>query len=164
VPAEPGATGHGGLGPRLARQVRHLSRQQQLAGMAGVSRQALSAVESGKSDPSLRVALAIARALELSVEEAFGPSAPAAAISAQPVARLGEAGSRVALGSVAGTFVALPLTGAAVANAGFRPAAGLVDGSGAGQSLLVPTRPVGRRGVLVCSARSGRSGSRARPL
>ena len=40
--------------------------------MAGVSRQAVSAVESGLSDPSLRVALALARALGLTVEEMFG--------------------------------------------------------------------------------------------
>ena len=45
---------------RLARQARGLS-QQQLAGMAAVTRQAVSAVESGHSDPSLRVALALAR-------------------------------------------------------------------------------------------------------
>ena len=56
---------------RLARQARGFS-QQQLAGMAGVSRQAVSAVESGLSDPSLRVALALARALGLTVEEMFG--------------------------------------------------------------------------------------------
>ncbi len=47
--------------------------QQQLATMAGVSRQAVSAVESGLSDPSLRVALALSRALGLTVEEVFGP-------------------------------------------------------------------------------------------
>ncbi len=35
---------------RLARQARGLS-QQQLAGVAGVTRQAVSAVESGHSDP-----------------------------------------------------------------------------------------------------------------
>jgi DNA-binding XRE family transcriptional regulator len=37
--------------------------------MAGVSRQAVSAVES---DPSLRVALALARALGMTIEELFG--------------------------------------------------------------------------------------------
>ena len=40
--------------------------------MAGVSRQAVSAVESGQSDPSLRVALALAQALGMTVEELFG--------------------------------------------------------------------------------------------
>ena len=61
-----------GANLRLARQARGFS-QQQLASMAGVSRQAVSAVESGHSDPSLRVALALAQALGLSVEELFGP-------------------------------------------------------------------------------------------
>src|SRR5260370_1099765 len=59
------AAGRGpGAGPalRAARQARGYS-QQQLAGMAGVSRQAAAAVEAGHSDPSLRVALALARAL-----------------------------------------------------------------------------------------------------
>ena len=51
-----------GIRLRLARQTRGLS-QQQLAGMAAVTRQAVSAVESGHSDPSLRVALALASAL-----------------------------------------------------------------------------------------------------
>ncbi len=45
---------------RLARQARGFS-QQQVASMAGVSRQAISAVESGVSDPSLQVALVLAR-------------------------------------------------------------------------------------------------------
>jgi len=56
---------------RLARQARGFS-QQQVAEMAGVSRQAISAVESGVSDPSLRVAIALTRALGLTVEELFG--------------------------------------------------------------------------------------------
>jgi len=60
---------------RLARLARGFS-QQQLAGMAGVSRQAVSAIESGLSDPSLRVALALARALGMTVEEMFGPGSP----------------------------------------------------------------------------------------
>ncbi len=58
----------GGPRLRLARQARGFS-QQQLASMAGVSRQAVSAVESGLSDPSLRVALALAQALGMTVDE-----------------------------------------------------------------------------------------------
>jgi putative molybdopterin biosynthesis protein len=58
--------GENGLRLRVARQARGFS-QQQLATMAGVSRQAVSAVESGLSDPSLRVALALAQALGLTV-------------------------------------------------------------------------------------------------
>jgi putative molybdopterin biosynthesis protein len=93
---------------RLARQARGLS-QQQLAGMAAVTRQAVSAVESGHSDPSLRVALALSRALGLTVEELFGPGDPADPVLARPVAPVGGEGSRVALATVGDTFVALPL-------------------------------------------------------
>jgi putative molybdopterin biosynthesis protein len=117
----PGATG---AGLRLARQARGFS-QQQLAGMAGVSRQAVSAVESGHSDPSLRVALALAAALGLSVEELFGPGEPAAPVTAASVAPLTERGERVILAAVGERFVALPLRGDAGAGLGFLPAGGL---------------------------------------
>ncbi|MGO9164822.1 MAG: substrate-binding domain-containing protein, partial [Streptosporangiaceae bacterium] len=137
--AAPGASG---LRLRLARQARGYS-QQQLAGMAGVSRQAVSAVESGLSDPSLRVALALARALGVGVEELFGPGAPAPAVPARPVAPLGPPGSRLALAQMGDDLVALPLAGAAVANAGFSPAGGLVAGDpGTGREGAVPSRPV----------------------
>jgi transcriptional regulator with XRE-family HTH domain len=95
---------------RLARQARGYS-QQQLAGMAGVTRQAVSAVESGLSDPSLRAALGLARALGMTVEEVFGPSAPAATVTARPVAPLGDEGGRVTLAPVNDGFVAMPRPG-----------------------------------------------------
>jgi putative molybdopterin biosynthesis protein len=110
---------------RLARQARGLS-QQQLAGMAAVTRQAVSAVEAGHSDPSLRVALVLARALGMTVEELFGPGHPADPVLAQPVAPLGGEGSRVALATVGDTFVALPLRADTAGRAGFGPAGGLV--------------------------------------
>jgi putative molybdopterin biosynthesis protein len=129
---EPAARGSGtvsggsGTGLRLARQARGFS-QQQLAGMAGVSRQAVSAVESGVSDPSLRVALALAHALGLTVEELFGPGSPAPLVAASPLAPLGTAGGRVALAPVGDIFVALPLSGATATRAGFLPAGGRAD-------------------------------------
>ena len=125
---------------RLARQARGLS-QQQLAGMAAVTRQAVSAVESGHSDPSLRVALALSRALGLTVEELFGPGDPADPVLAQPVASAGGEGSRVALATVGDTFVALPLNADTLARAGFGQAGGLV----VGQELhgdVVAVRPI----------------------
>jgi putative molybdopterin biosynthesis protein len=127
--------GSGGSGTvlRLARQARGFS-QQQLAGMAGVSRQAVSAVESGLSDPSLRVALALARALGMTVEEVFGPAIPASAVTARPVAPLDDEAGRVSLAPIGDAFVALPLSGASVSRAGFLPAGGLAfgaDGDGA---------------------------------
>ncbi len=77
---------------RLARQARGLS-QQQLAGVAGVTRQAVSAVESGHSDPSLRVAFGLARALGMTIEELFGPGDLGDPVLAQPVGPAAPAGA-----------------------------------------------------------------------
>ena len=90
--------GRGGSGARLrmARQMRGFS-QQQLAGMAGVSRQAVSSVEAGHSDPSLRVALALAAALGMTVEELFGRAETPPPVTVRPVAPLGQPGARVSL-------------------------------------------------------------------
>ena len=126
---------------RLARQARGYS-QQQLAGMAGVSRQAVSAVESGLSDPSLRVALALGRALGMTVEEMFGPDSPVTPVTARPVAPLGGEGARVMLAPMGDEFVALPLAGASVSRAGFLPAGGLACGSDeAGEPAVQPIGP-----------------------
>ena len=125
-----GTTGGGpgardaGMRLRLARQARGYS-QQQLAGMAGVSRQAVSAVEAGHSDPSLRVALALARALGAGVEELFGPSEPQPEVQARQVAPAGPAGARVTLAPVGDAFVALPLAGPTATRSGFLPAGGV---------------------------------------
>jgi putative molybdopterin biosynthesis protein len=125
------APGGTGTDLRLARQARGFS-QQQLASMAGVSRQAVSAVESGHSDPSLRVALTLARALGLSVEELFGPRERAAPVTATSIAPLAARGERVALAPVGDRFVALPLRGDTGAVLGFLPAGGLVLSPGTG--------------------------------
>ena len=131
---------------RLARQARGFS-QQHLAGMADVSRQAVSAVESGHSDPSLRVALALAQALGMTVEELFGPGDLAQPVPAVPVAPLiGQA--RVALAPVGDQFIALPLRGDASAGLGFVPAGGLAITTG---GPAVPAAP----GGAVPAARGG---------
>jgi putative molybdopterin biosynthesis protein len=119
--------GSTGLRLRLARQARGFS-QLQLAGMAGVSRQAVSAVEAGLSDPSLRVALALSRALGMTVEELFGPAMTEPAVPARQLAPTGPAGARVSLAPVGDALVALPLSGATVTRAGFSPAGGRVTG------------------------------------
>ena len=116
-------TGTAGPRLRLARQARGFS-QQQLAGMAGVSRQAVSAVEAGHSDPSLRVAFAIAQALGMTVEEVFGPADLAPPVAAIPVAPPDGPGGRVLLAPVGDRFVALPLRGDAAAGMGFVAAGG----------------------------------------
>ena len=134
------SAGGSGTVLRLARQARGFS-QQQLAGMAGVSRQAVSAVESGLSDPSLRVALALARALGMTVEEVFGPAIPASAVTARPVAPIDDEAARVALAPMGDEFVALPLSGSSVSRAGFLPAGGLAFGTEGEEAHLV--QPIG---------------------
>jgi putative molybdopterin biosynthesis protein len=135
--------GGSGMVLRLARQARGFS-QQQLAGMAGVSRQAVSAVESGLSDPSLRVALALARALGMTVEEVFGPGSPAAPVTARPVAPLGDESARVALAPLGDEFVALPLSGSSASRAGFLPAGGLAFGTErTARTVERSVRPIG---------------------
>ena len=145
----------------MARQTRGFS-QQQLAGMAGVSRQAVSAVESGHSDPSLRVALALAQALGMSVEELFGPGEPTAPVTAVSVAPLSGRGAsaepgaakpgaepargvRVMLAPVGDRFVALPLRGDTGVGLGFLPAGGLAERGGRTPPPVAPpvAPPVG---------------------
>ncbi len=142
-PATPGPARPepGGARLRMLRQARGYS-QQQLAGMAGVSRQAVSAVEAGHSDPSLRVALALASALGVTVEELFGPGVPAPVVGARPVAPLGEEGARVTLAQVGDSFVALPLAADSAIRAGFLPAGGLVA-MPSGPAPATPVRPLG---------------------
>ena len=133
------AAGAAGARLKLARQARGYS-QLQLAGMAGVSRQAVSAVEAGLSDPSLRVALALSRALGMTVEELFGPATAEPVVRARPLAPLGPEGARVSLAPVGDTLVALPLTGANVTRAGFSPAGGRAVGADK-VTPLGPPRP-----------------------
>jgi molybdate-binding protein/DNA-binding XRE family transcriptional regulator len=151
---------------RLARQARGYS-QQQLAGMAGVSRQAVSAVESGHSDPSLRAALALAQALGMTVEELFGPGEPAPSLQAIPVAPPGAPGSRAVLAAVGESFTALPLAGDSATRAGFLPAGGIIagrpdpggpgqtsqaGGAGAAGEPGVAVRPIGPPGPALVVA------------
>ena len=146
---------------RVARQARGLS-QQQLAGMAGVSRQAVSAVESGQSDPSLRVALALAQALGMTVDELFGIEGAVPTVTARlvgpdrggdPIAGTGDPGlakARVTLAPIGESFVALPLAGPTVGRAGFLPAGGLIVAADPDPTSTVSVRPIGpQRPTLV---------------
>jgi putative molybdopterin biosynthesis protein len=137
-----GQDGRQGSGARLrfARQARGFS-QQQLAGMAGVSRQAVSSVEAGHSDPSLRVALALTRALGITVEELFGPGEAPPPVMAQPVAPLGPPGARVALAPMGDSFVALPLEGDQGTQPGFASAGGVVAARDGEVLPIGPPRP-----------------------
>ncbi|MFZ1120442.1 MAG: helix-turn-helix domain-containing protein, partial [Candidatus Binataceae bacterium] len=67
---------HSGAMVRRARTARGLT-QDELARRAGLSRQALGAIESGAYQPGVGAALALARELDHSVEALFGrPAEP----------------------------------------------------------------------------------------
>lgn len=55
---------------RNVRKEQHLS-QEQLAQLAGVSRQTIWEIERGEGNPSVRVALQLCRALQKPLEELF---------------------------------------------------------------------------------------------
>ena len=127
---------------RLTRRARGFS-QQQLADMARVSRQAVSKVEAGESDPSLRVALALASALGMTVEELFGEGDPVVPVAAVPVAPLGGMGARVTLAPVMDRYVAPPLRGGTASRSGFLPAGGLLADTGGARGKSRQVRPIG---------------------
>jgi molybdate-binding protein/DNA-binding XRE family transcriptional regulator len=111
--------------------------------MAGVSRQAISHLESGSSEPSLRLAIALSHALGLTVEELFGTDDTVVSVAARQVAPLGGEGARVSLALMGDGHVALPLRGATVTRAGFLPAGGLVTKPGKDQGRQTRTvRPI----------------------
>ena len=158
--------GGSGMRLRLARQARGFS-QQQLAGMAAVSRQAVSAVEAGHSDPSLRVALAVARALGTTVEELFGPGELPPPVDALLVAPLGSEGARVTLAPMGEAFVALPLAGATATRAGFLPAGGVAGGPVTGQPATgrpVAARPASSAGGQAASSAGGQAARQVRQV
>jgi DNA-binding XRE family transcriptional regulator len=112
--------------------------------MAGVSRQAISAVESGVSDPSLQVALVLARVLGMTIEELFGRDDLAVPVVATPVAPLGDTGARVTLAAMEDRYVALPLRGAPLSRGGFLPAGGVVaEDDRSRKRMSRKVRPVG---------------------
>src|ERR1035441_4087838 len=108
---------------------------------------ALGPVAAGLPQPG-GVALRLAGALGVTVEELFGPGSPPPAVAAQPVAPLGGPGSRVALAPLGESFVALPLSGDSATRAGFQPAGGLVAG-GLVAARTTAARPEGPQHAMV---------------
>jgi molybdate-binding protein/DNA-binding XRE family transcriptional regulator len=116
---------------RLTRLARGHS-QGDLARAAGITRQAISGIESGRWSPSLDVALSLAHALETTVEDLFGEAVEAPPVvgrlavrSARPSSA--DATRRVLLSEVAGEIVAFPLSQDASLVPGFVPAIGVVN-------------------------------------
>src|SRR5216684_2551232 len=98
-------------GLRRARQKSGFT-QGELAGRAGISRQTLSILESGRGQPSTVVALRLARVLRCRVEELFWLREEGGVLRAE-LASAGERrrapSPRALVGSVAGRWVAHPL-------------------------------------------------------
>lgn len=116
---------------RLTRLARGHS-QGDLARSAGVTRQAISGIESGRWSPSLEVALCLARALESSVEDLFGEAAEAPSVTGRLAVRPGRQHSsttprRLLLSDVAGNTIAFPLSRDSSLAPGFLPALGVVS-------------------------------------
>jgi putative molybdopterin biosynthesis protein len=109
---------------RLARMRKGIS-QAELAREAQVSRQALSAMETGRYQPSVQIALRLSRALGDSVESLFGEAGPQTIKASLAPARdsAGGIGTRVTLSRVGGRLVAVPQE---VASLSLAPAGGLV--------------------------------------
>jgi len=97
---------------REARAAAGLS-QAELAQRAGISRQALGAIEAGTYQPGVTVAIALARELGQSVEALFGAvptyTFESATWIGDKVHRVATPGERVALSHVNGRIVATPL-------------------------------------------------------
>lgn len=116
--------------------------QSDLARRAGISRQALSAIESGTYQPSVGVALALARELDENVERLFGGEGEVEHISAVwtgggDAARVSMAKARVALGRVGGRLVAVPQ---AVAGLRLAAASGIVERASRGRAEVAALR------------------------
>src|SRR5579859_3441808 len=93
-------------GVRRLRAARGIG-QGELARLAGISRQALGSIESGRSDPSTTIALSLSGALGCSVEELFfADSGPFEVRRARPLSSLSHPSQRVALGQVEGRWIA----------------------------------------------------------
>ncbi len=112
--------------------------QAELAARAGVSRQLIAAVESGRNTPAVDAALRLTRALGTTVEELFAEHAP------DVVGALGDQlhdGAALRVGRVGDQLVAAELPDHGVAGAAWGKADGVLDG---GRLRLFPgASPVG---------------------
>jgi putative molybdopterin biosynthesis protein len=117
---------------RAIREARGIS-QAALADAASLSRQSVSAIETGRATPAVDVALRIARALECRVEDLFASPAQAA-LEVEPASP--ALGARVALARVAGRWVAHPLQRTELRAA----ADGLVESVAAKRAAVTPLR------------------------
>ena len=110
--------------------------QGELAARAGVTRQAISAIEAGKAVPTTAVALKLARALGHRVDELFRLVDELPSVCAQLVggeAQPAEAPLRVQVADIGGRLVAHPLVGTDGAVLTLPRANGLIRAAAAGK-------------------------------
>ncbi|MBF2084357.1 substrate-binding domain-containing protein [Thermoleptolyngbya sp. C42_A2020_037] len=101
--------------------------QQDLAAIAGVSRQTIGGVEAGQYAPSTTVALRLSRALGCQVEDLFWLEQDAVELDALPTQNFPtDQATRLSLARVGGQWIAHPLKG----NAAFRTEMVPADGEG----------------------------------
>jgi putative molybdopterin biosynthesis protein len=120
--------------------------QGQLAARVGTSRQTLNAIEGGRTVPGTALALRLAAALGVKVEDLFRVPevAPEVAATLAGLAPQGDAPLRVRLAATGGRATAVPLTGALVSSAWLAGADGVVC-AGRGRKVRVRLfEPVGR--------------------
>jgi molybdate-binding protein/DNA-binding XRE family transcriptional regulator len=120
--------------------------------MAGVTRQSISGIESGRWSPSLEVAFALAAALGTSIEALFGAAPDLPIVEARLAApALGSA--RLLLSQVDGAPVAFPLVGDFGFVPGFRPALAQANGTQAEPAgTLISTQPIAALGPTLAVA------------
>src|SRR5688572_26367282 len=90
--------------------------QAELAHRAGVTRQAVSAIESGKTAPTMAVALRLARVLGRRIDDLFRLMDELPTVNAElldPGESPATEAVRVQVANIGGRLVARPLTGAA---------------------------------------------------
>lgn len=112
--------------------------QAALAREAGLSRQALAAIESGRSLPGVDVALRLAAVLHCQVEDLFALPGVVPVVAADVVAAgegTGEAWQRARVARVGGRTIAVPLDGGAATGC-LAPAGGLLSGWTGNQALV----------------------------
>ena len=133
--------------------------QAELAHRAGVTRQAVSAIESGKAMPTMSVALRLARVLGRRVDDLFRlvdelPTVSAELLGANDLPA--EEAMRVQVANVGGRLVARPLTGAAGVMLTLPRANGIVR-PGPGPAGIAAAGRAGLAGAPVTGRGSGRS-------
>jgi putative molybdopterin biosynthesis protein len=129
---------------RAVRIAKGLS-QHHLADRAGLTRQAIVAIEGGQYTPNTAVAIRIAQALDSRVEDLF--TLPELPVERRAVLAGGRcpAGTRVVVGTVGDRLVAHPLDGGRL----FNPADGVTVSAAPDVRLFIPPEQAERTAFLV---------------